>query len=121
MEEGRSSKKDADIRRWGVRVRPSEIELKDEQWPAVHRVAEQCAVPAAQVRRDAVDQAPYPETDQRRARATVAIGGFRSGRGDVSAHHDDDLAEVLRRVSAVVGTAFTFDDDFAGEGFRIVA
>lgn len=73
----------------------TQIQLEDGQWRAVNRVAGQRGVSAAQVIREALDQALPPEGDRRRERAVAAIGGFRSGRGDVSVRHDDHLADAF--------------------------
>lgn len=73
----------------------TQIQLDDEQWRAVNRVAGQRGVSAAQVIRDALDQALPAEVDQRRERAVDSIGGFHSGRGDVSVRHDDHLADAF--------------------------
>ena len=73
----------------------TQIQLEDGQWQTVNRVAEQRGVSAAQVIRDALDRALPAAVDQRRERAVASIGGFRSGRGDVSVRHDDHLADAF--------------------------
>lgn len=73
----------------------TQIQLEDGQWQAINRVADQRGVSAAQVIRDALDRALPAEVDQRRERAVASIGGFRSGRGDVSVRHDDHLADAF--------------------------
>ena len=73
----------------------TQIQLADDQWRAVNRVAGARGVSAAQVIRDALDRALPAERDQRRERAVTSIGGFRSGRSDVAAHHDDHLADAF--------------------------
>lgn len=78
-----------------VRMHRTQIQLEDGQWRAVNRVAGQRGVSAAQVIRDALERTLPAEVDQRRDRAVASIGGFRSGRGDVSVHHDDHLADAF--------------------------
>jgi len=47
--------------------------------------------------RDAVDRTypPRDQADERWKTALAAVGGFRSGRADVSAEHDRELADAL--------------------------
>ena len=73
----------------------TQIQLDDGQWRAVNRVAGQRGVSAAQVIREALDRVLPGEDDQRRERAVASIGGFRSGRADVSVRHDDHLADAF--------------------------
>ena len=47
--------------------------------------------------RDAVDRAypPPRRTDERWVTALAAVGGFHSGRADISVEHDRDLADAF--------------------------
>lgn len=73
----------------------TQIQLDDDQWRAVTRVAAERGVSAAQVIRDAVDRQLPGDRAERRARAVAAVGAFRSGRADVAERHDDHLADAF--------------------------
>jgi len=62
----------------------------------VKRVAVERGVSIAEVIRDAVDRyVDHGGVDARKRRAVRAIGGFRSGRSDVSRRHDDHVADAF--------------------------
>ena len=78
----------------------TQILLTEEQLRALRRLAAERGVSMAVLVREAVDafvqaNATVPSEDRRR-RALEAIGRFASGRRDVSARHDEHLAEAYR-------------------------
>jgi predicted DNA-binding protein len=75
----------------------TQIQLTDEQSRRLRRIAAQRGVSMAELIRDAVDrQLEQAPTDQARARAVSAVGGFHSGRADVSTRHDDHLTDAFQ-------------------------
>lgn len=74
----------------------TQISLTAGQMESLRRVAAERGVSMAAVIRDAVDavidSGDWPE---RRRRALAAAGRFSSGRTDVSAGHDEHLAEAF--------------------------
>ena len=74
----------------------TQIQLTEEQSILLKRVATERGVSMAQIIREAIDRhLGVPDRLTRRQRAVEAIGGFRSGRSDVSAEHDRYLAADL--------------------------
>ncbi|HZI39294.1 MAG TPA: CopG family transcriptional regulator, partial [Acidimicrobiia bacterium] len=58
--------------------------------------ADERGVSMAELIREAVDRHVLAgSTDSRRHRAVAAIGGFRSGRRDVSTAHDEHLVDAF--------------------------
>jgi predicted transcriptional regulator len=74
----------------------TQIQLSEDQVVAVKRLARERSVSKAAVIREAVDQYVSRESgvtiDERRQRSLAAVGGLRSGRGDLSQTHDDEFA-----------------------------
>ena len=71
----------------------TQVQLTEEQARALEREAGQRGVSIAEIIRQALDQhLSHEPSDARRQRAMRSIGGYRSGRGDVSADHDAHLA-----------------------------
>jgi predicted DNA-binding protein len=74
----------------------TQIQLTEEQARRVKRLATERGVSIAAFIREALDRGLEIEAAGiRRERAVGAIGGFRSGRRDVSEKHDDHLAEAF--------------------------
>ena len=70
----------------------TQISLTDEQMRRLRAEARQRKVPIAAVVREAVDRVVPADPGDRRAlfeRALSAVGRFNSGKGDVSARHDE--------------------------------
>ncbi len=77
----------------------TQISLEPEQADLLRRLAQERGVSMAHLIRDAVDQAygsvaAPPSRDERWERAMDAVGCGASGLSDVSAQHDDHLAEI---------------------------
>jgi hypothetical protein len=79
-------------------VERTQISLTEEQARRLRGLARRRHTSMAALIRDAVDRAyPAPDrTDDRWSRALAAVGGFRSGRSDVSVEHDRELGEGPR-------------------------
>ena len=78
-------------------MKRTQIQLSDEQVRALKEEAAARGVSMAQLIRQAVDRFTATSgggTDRRR-RAISSVGGFRSGRSDISARHDDELPEAF--------------------------
>lgn len=74
----------------------TQIQFTEEQATALRRLAAERGVSIAELVREAVDrQLMETGTAARRRRALAAVGGFRSGRGDVSVDHDAHLADAF--------------------------
>jgi hypothetical protein len=75
----------------------TQVQLTDDQFRALKTEAGSRGVSMAFLIREAVDRfaALSPAGVNRRARALESVGGFRSGRTDVSRRHDDELAEAF--------------------------
>jgi Arc/MetJ-type ribon-helix-helix transcriptional regulator len=74
----------------------TQVQLSDEQSRALKETAASRGVSIAEVIRQALDQHLGGQAgESRRLRAIRAIGGYRSGRHDVSERHDDDLADAF--------------------------
>jgi len=72
------------------------VQLSDEQSRALKATAAAQGVSIAEVIRQALDQYLVGQARvSRRERAIRAIGGYRSGRRDVSVRHDDELADAF--------------------------
>ncbi|HVF73622.1 MAG TPA: ribbon-helix-helix protein, CopG family [Acidimicrobiales bacterium] len=69
-----------------------EARLTDDQARAVQVAAAARGISIAEVIREALDQ--HLTTHSRRQRAVRAIGGYRSGRTDISISHDDAFEAV---------------------------
>jgi len=71
-----------------------QVQLDDRQVEELRRIAGQHRRSVAAVVRDAVDRyLADADIRTRRERAVAAVGGFRSGLGDLSEHHDRYLVE----------------------------
>lgn len=73
----------------------TQIQLTDEQFRMLKRVSASTGKSMAELIREAVDRLGAVSGVDRRARAIVAVGGFRSGSSHVSAAHDDELSEAF--------------------------
>lgn len=74
----------------------TQVRLTETQARALRRAAAERGVSVAELIREAVDRHVVAGgSEAQRRRAIAAIGGFRSGRGDVSADHDTHLAEAF--------------------------
>lgn len=74
----------------------TQVQLTEEQARALKETAAARGVSIAEVIRQALDQHFAGQgTTARRQRAIRAIGGFRSGRHDISSRHDDHLADAF--------------------------
>ena len=72
------------------------MQLTDQQARALKETAGSRGISIAEVIRQALDQHLVGQaTESRRQRAIRAIGGYRSGRHDVSVRHDDHLADAF--------------------------
>jgi hypothetical protein len=77
-------------------VERTQISLTEEQARRLRRLARRRRTSMAALIRDAVERA-YPERDSADAawdRALASLGGFHSGRTDISENHDAYLAEA---------------------------
>ncbi len=74
----------------------TQIQLSEDEVEAVKKLARERSVSMAAVIRDAVDEyisrESGPSLDERWRRSLAAVGGFRSGRSDLSQTHDDEFA-----------------------------
>lgn len=74
----------------------TQIQLTPEQAEKVRRAAADRGISMAAFIRTAIDeQLASEEVTRRRERAIASVGGFRSGRRDVSKRHDDYLADAF--------------------------
>lgn len=74
----------------------TQVQLTEDQARALKDTAATRGVSIAEVIRQALDQHLAAQGGaSRRERAIRAIGGFRSGRHDVSTRHDDHLADAF--------------------------
>lgn len=74
----------------------TQVQLSEEQARALKDTATARGVSIAEVIRQALDEHLGHQAGQfRRQRAIRAIGGYRSGRHDVSVRHDDHLADAF--------------------------
>jgi predicted DNA-binding protein len=81
-----------------VDVKRIRVQLTDEQWQHLKRVAVERGVSVSQVVREAIDrQVAVEDLVGLRERAIRAIGGFHSGKADVSEGHDAYLSDALGR------------------------
>jgi predicted transcriptional regulator len=80
----------------GDNVVRTQIQLSEDEAAAVKRLARERSVSMAAVIRAAVDQYVSRESgvsiDERWRRSLAALGGFHSGRSDLSQTHDDEFA-----------------------------
>lgn len=76
----------------------TQVQLTEEQARRLRELAARRGVSVAQLIRESVEElighSAGPGVEERRRRAIAAAGRFRSGRGDVSARHDDYLVEA---------------------------
>jgi hypothetical protein len=76
----------------------TQIQLTDEQARKLKDIAYQRKISMAEAAREAIDQwlqsAGSVAVDERRRRAMAAVGRFHSGKRDVSARHDEYLAQA---------------------------
>jgi len=78
-------------------VERTQISLTDAQARRLRKLAARRHTSMAALIRDAVDTV-YPEEsslDEKWARAMAAVGGFHSGRSDISEEHDRELADAF--------------------------
>jgi hypothetical protein len=77
----------------------TQISLTSAQARELRRLARKRGTSMAALIREAVDRTYGGGTadEARWQRALESVGGFRSGRSDVSERHDDDLAEAYAR------------------------
>lgn len=84
------------ITSWGDDMVRTQIQLSEDEAAPVKRLAHERSVSMAAVIRDAVDQYVSREAgvslDERWRRSLAAVGGFHSGRANLSATHDDEFA-----------------------------
>ena len=75
----------------------TQISLTSSQARELRRLARKRRTSMAALIREAVDRAYGTDAsrDVRWQRALAAVGGFSSGRSDVSEHHDDALADAF--------------------------
>lgn len=79
-----------------LRMERTQIQLTPEQAKKVRRAAADRGISMAAFIRTAIDeQLASEEVTRRRERAIASVGGFRSGRRDVSKRHDDYLADAF--------------------------
>lgn len=78
----------------------TQIQLSEDQAANLKRLAALRGTSMAEIIRQAVDRfTSAPDAGaiaERKKRALAAVGRFRSGRSDVSARHDDYLAEAFK-------------------------
>jgi hypothetical protein len=79
----------------------TQIQLTKAQAAAIKSLSEQRSISMAETVRQAIEQlaeqAVHSFSQERRARALAAVGKFRSGDADLSAHHDSYLADGSRQ------------------------
>jgi hypothetical protein len=78
-------------------VERTQISLTPGQAQELRRLARKRKTSMAALIREAVDRAYLPDssTEARWHQALAAVGGFRSGRSDISERHDEELAEAF--------------------------
>ncbi|MDQ1438916.1 MAG: hypothetical protein QOK43_2545 [Acidimicrobiaceae bacterium] len=75
----------------------TQLQLTEQQARALKREAGQRGVSIAEIIRQALDQyLSQGPSDVRRQRAMRSIGGYRSGRSNVSEDHDAHLADAFK-------------------------
>ena len=78
----------------------TQIQLKEEQVTALKKIAAAKQSSIAELIRKAVDNiiktGAVPDYEERRKRAIDIAGRFRSGKQDISLHHDKYLAEAYK-------------------------
>jgi predicted DNA-binding ribbon-helix-helix protein len=78
----------------------TQIQLKEEQITALKKIATAKQSSIAELIRKAVDNiiktGAVPDYEERRKRAIDIAGRFRSGKQDISLHHDKYLAEAYK-------------------------
>lgn len=77
----------------------TQVQLREEQAEALKKLASKRGVSLAALIRAGVDEvlesAGEVTAEERRLRAMEASGRFQSGEGDLSARHDDHLADTF--------------------------
>jgi len=76
----------------------TQIQLTEKQAKALKALAAKTGVSMAELVRRGVDEvlrSPQVDDDERWKRARAAVGGFRSGHGDIAENHDRYLAEDI--------------------------
>jgi Arc/MetJ-type ribon-helix-helix transcriptional regulator len=74
----------------------TQVQLSEQQARALKEVASARGVSIAEVIRQALDKHLGDQaTESRRQRAVQAVGGYRSGRHDVSESHDSHVADAF--------------------------
>jgi hypothetical protein len=78
-------------------MKRAQVQLTEEQLRRLRAGAAERGVSVAELVREAVDRhlSIASSAEARRARAVASIGGFRSGREDVSERHDEYLEDAL--------------------------
>lgn len=78
-----------------------QIQLSEEEAAAVRRLARERSTSIAAVIRAAVDdyveRESGPSLDERWQRSLASLGGFHSGRADLSLNHDGEFAEAAAK------------------------
>jgi plasmid stability protein len=78
-------------------MRRVQVQFTDDQVRTLRERASDSGRPIAAVVRDAVDAWIASDAQRRRSElALAAIGGFRSGLGDLAEHHDRYIDEATR-------------------------
>jgi Arc/MetJ-type ribon-helix-helix transcriptional regulator len=79
----------------------TQIQLTKAQVAAIKRLSEQRSVSMSETVRQAIEQltgqSPDSSRQDRRERALAAVGRFKSGDADLSAHHDKYCADGPRK------------------------
>lgn len=79
----------------------TQIQLTEEQVNRLKKMASEKRISIAKLIRQAIDTliktSAAADTEEKAERALAAAGTFHSGRGDLSTHHDDHLAEAYER------------------------
>lgn len=77
----------------------TQIQITEEQWKYLKRLCAQKNVSLAELVRQALDillkSSKHLDRQELWKRAMEAVGGFQSGKGDISRNHDKYLAETI--------------------------
>jgi plasmid stability protein len=85
-----------DVHATVTHMKRMQIQVTDAQFAGLQARAARADRPVAALVRDALDAYLSDEEQRRRIeRALKAIGGYRSGLGDVSENHDEYLAQAI--------------------------
>lgn len=79
----------------------TQIQLTEEQASRLKQIASEKRLSIAKLIRQAIDAliktSAAADAEEKMKRALAAAGAFRSGRADLSARHDDHLAEAYEQ------------------------